>query len=334
MYKAFTALAASLLLGAASAHAGFVFDGDGPGGQAPVANAHTFDWLPGNALSIGSTPAIDAGGGPGNAFQTVFQARLGSVVNSFSQVISLPGLNTEYEFTIVASFPEIVSSVVGNTTTFEVAPGAQFAAFDPLGRTGTIPNYVEIWVSPVNASDLNGTGFNDGILALSGTVVEGNSVFSVTSQTPVLFDSFEDDDYSGYQTLRGIGTTEITATIDFVNTDYFPGFSPGVGLDLQFFNTSQITPYNQQNPSMAFVVDAGGVAPVAIGANPGNRTTGFVNGVGEEGGTDFQFQADANSSLNIGVVPEPASVTVWAVAIGLVSVSQIHRRRRQLAAAK
>jgi hypothetical protein len=318
MKKFVFAVALSLVFSAQGAFAGFTFDPDGPGGDAAMTNVNTFDWLPGNALSIGSTPAITAGGGIANPFQTVYQARLGSVLDLNSNVLSFPGLNSAYEYTIVASFPEFVSAVVGPIALFDLAPGASFAAYDPLGRVGLIPNYVEIYASPVNANDLAGTGFNDGILALSGVVMSGASDFRVfdvdgDGSTTELFDQFGADNFGGYTTLEGTGSTNITATVGFVNTTFFPGFLPGVDIDLQFFNTSQVNPFQQQNPSNAFTLASGGPA-VSIGATLANRTTGAVNGVGAAGGTDFQFQADGNTTIRIGVVPEPSSMMIWVVA--------------------
>src|SRR5262245_44197599 len=57
-----------------------VFDPDGPGGNfAPTPNVNTFDWLPGNALSVGAVTAAKAftasGGTVQTPFNTYIQAR-------------------------------------------------------------------------------------------------------------------------------------------------------------------------------------------------------------------------------------------------------------------
>lgn len=334
MRKLVVVIAATLLLCAQSTNASvFTFDPDGAGVVAPVNNANTFDWLPGNALSIGSTAAIGAGGGIANPFQTLYQAKLGSVLNSASGIINLPGLNSAYEYTIVASIPEFVSLVAGPVSVFGLASGASFAAFDTLGRVGLIPNYIEIYTSAVNSSSLLGTGFNDGILVLSGSVTSGTSNFIAADingngSFVEVFDQFGGPTgtgaFPGYTTLEGTGSTSIAATVSYVNAAYFPGYT-GTGLNLQFFNTSQVDPFQQQAPSLKFSV-ASGAAPIDIGANPANRTTGLVNGTPTGGGKDFQFQADGNSTLNITqVVPEPTSIAIWAVAGACVYLRRRHR---------
>ena len=53
------------------------------------------------------------------------------------------------------------------------------------------------------------------------------------------------------------------------------------------------------------------------------RTLGTVNGAN---GTNFIFQADANSSLTITSVPEPSTLAL--LGLGLIAVPLLYRRRK------
>jgi hypothetical protein len=72
----------------------------------------------------------------------------------------MPGLNTTFEYTIVASIPMVVSGVSANTFT---------ASFTTLpGGTWYILNQ-----NPPNSDVASGVGFDDGTIAANGTINAG-----------------------------------------------------------------------------------------------------------------------------------------------------------------
>ena len=266
-------LASLSLLVAGTVHAGtdpFEFDPDGPGPDAPII-VNSLDWLPGSALSIGSVSLPVA---PENkALTTLAHAKLGNFMNSNGQVILGTGLNSAYELTMVTSIPETGSSFGSSA----------FFSFDSTGS----PNFFELWWDPSqDSSALAGTGYNNGTLILSGIVTAASSTFNATSTTPVNFDQYLSDNYPAIDTVSGNGGGQIAVAVTFANPSFFPSQLP----ETLLFNTSQITPYKQTDPSAKFTASAGGGAPTKVPA------IGPINGVS---GPDFQFQADANMALTL-----------------------------------
>ena len=92
--------------------------------------------------------------------------------------------------------------------------------------------------------------------------------------------------------------------------------SSATNLTLSFFNTSQVTPFLQVDPSARF--SSNGIANGDVVAN-----RGAVNGVT---GPDFQFQADANTSFQVSAVPEPETYALMLGGLGLIGF--VARRRR------
>jgi hypothetical protein len=335
----------SLAAAAPSRAAVFFFNPFGNGfGAGLISDTASFDWQVGNALAINSTPAVQAfiANGTQTEFQTVAQAQLLGILGT-GGIRTPAGLGSSLEFTIVLSIPEIVTdvsttlgAVTPNQTTFNLGPGA-----------AGIPNFIEIYAQQgsADASDLQGTGFNNGTLILSGTVTAANSDFEITGPdlngategdnfTPQLFDQFGNDDYSGQQSVVGDGTTNLQASVSFADPSYFPGIDLA-SLNITLFNTSQIDPFNQVDPSMRFALSAGGAAPTPRGASTGS--VGTVNGNPNGGGNplDFQFQADGNQTFNLkqNPVPEPSTLALALLGLGGLGAGGFMRRRRLAAKA-
>jgi hypothetical protein len=299
-------------------------DPDGAlGADGPIL-VNTLDFSPGNSLAVGASPLF-----PGTPFDTLFQATLGNFLNAGGIPVMGTGLNSTYEWTVVAGFGEITTSVT------PVGTGA--VATFALGPSPTGINFIEIYYDPTpDSSNLSGTGFNDGVTSavpggsdpiLRATVVSLNGSFFVpdlTASEPL--DQNVSDDYPGQLTVRGSGGINITARIDFIDTTFFldPVINPGTTIDFAFVNTSNIDPFNQADPSDNFVFspDPAGAAGSTTTSAGAGVSLGAINGVS---GPDFQFQSDANASLNL--VPEPSSLLLCGLgAIGLLGRG-IRRRK-------
>lgn len=290
-----TALALPALAYAAATPILFDTNGALPGGLVSV---DLLDWTPGNALAINGNPASGFLAA-GTTTQLLYQANLGTV-----SLGGGPVQLTLQPFTAVAGFNE---KVLTNTTGLNPT----FGFNDVQARTAT--NFFYIYANQFG-SNLAGTGFVGSTIALSGyitSVTSSNYTASVTAGgAPVIgprLDNFGANDYAGIATLVGSGTSDINIKIDFANAAYFPDLV--AGSSLSFFNSSQVTPFNQADPSACF--SSNGTAGCNTLSN-----VGAVNGVHQAGDPtrNFQFQADGNQSFQ--KVPEPGSLALLGLALG------------------
>lgn len=165
---------------------GTVFDGTG-GSIEKVLN---LDWSsPGSGVAQGVGPA----GTPlvqGQKFTFRYQSYLFAFTEPNGQTISSPDLNSKFEFTVVAQFPEEVVSAVSsssfNIATFRTLSGGIFYIYND-----TQPN-----------ADVNsGSGFDDGTLVAKGTIdADQYSTFTSNSSN-----------------ATGIGSTIIYGKVTYVN---------------------------------------------------------------------------------------------------------------------
>jgi hypothetical protein len=284
----------------------FTFDPTGtPGATGDITGLGALDQSPGNALSVGGV--VTPVGGQANL---LYQANLGTLNNTAGNPVFLNGTGGNF-FTFVAGFRETFTSVTtggGNTTaTFALAAGA--------------PNFFVMYATAAPGDNLTGLGFTSGTPILMGTINATNftSSFSETLASiasPVQFDQFGTNNYPGVTSVTGVGASQFNARITSFNANYFPSLS-ATNLTLSFFNTSQVTPFLQVDPSGRF--SSNGVANGDVVAN-----RGAINGVS---GPDFQFQADANTSFQVTAVPEPETYALLLGGLGLVGFV-VGRRRR------
>ena len=354
------------------------FDPDGAGGTAPVANVVGFDWSPGNALSVqgnqavwtyitsgttvhtifntatnavrvvsgpfGTTPGVLAGteivtntsvvGGTVVPFSTFYQAKLtGLLLDGNSSPVAPAGLNTTYELTAVARFDEQVQSLSINPST-----GATTVTFAHVPTPG---EYIEIYYGDganLDASDLAGTGFNNGTLILESDITSAFFTSNFQSTTAQgLLDQSSGDNYSGQLTVVGTGSVRFDGEVTAFDAAFFVDVLSTVGFT-DSTNGNLKLPFAEVNPGGAFLTGSSGTAagavPVIAGAGPtGNPLLdiGVVNGgsfgiPGATGGSSIQFQADVNSSFERvpGVVPEPATA-----ALGLMALAGLALRGRR-----
>jgi hypothetical protein len=336
--------------------------------NAPSASSRptgALDWDVGNSLSLGAGTAILAYVNPANPgvqlpIQTLFQARLGVIKDGSGVDITPVGNNSTFQLTAVGAFQEIVTSFSGTPGTFGST------AF--LGAVAGGDNYFEIYATPaigpgVLSSDLQGTGFNDDTLILRASVVGGITNYSVTSALPAPLDQFNTNDYAAgltagvadasanQLTVTGQGNTTMQALVNYTNPAYFPTPPPpGFLIELDFTTTVN-DPYLQTDPSARFLwsggvgpgwTSAAGQAPGPLGAGLGapsgqglfgmglgiGATNGAATGPGGQGGPDIQFQADAATSFDLAMVPEPGSMLIWSLMAGAIGLARLRRRRR------
>src|SRR3569833_4613655 len=127
--------------------AAFTFDPDGAGPIAPVI-MDVFDWSPGNGLIVNGVAFSTTGAQP----SYYGQSSLISLMNQGAN-IAIPGLG---EYTIVMGYGE---NGLGSVT---------FVVFFSLFLCCCLFFFCFFFVSSNNSSNINGTGFDDGTLVLSG----------------------------------------------------------------------------------------------------------------------------------------------------------------------
>jgi hypothetical protein len=311
MRKAFFTFVMGLsgcIAGASSVHASiFALDPNG-GGDSFIPGVGALDWSPDNALSKDGLTAIRAfiasGGAVQLPFDTFAQARLGSINDGSGNIIPLPpGYG---EITFVAGITEVVTAA-------SLTPGvASFASF----AQAAVPtaNYFEVYYQAVpNASQINGTGYNDGLLIMSGTADSITSTFSQNLATApsALDQSPNGNNYPALSTLTGNGSTSISGTIGYIDPNFFSGLV--AGSTIQFFTTNQTDPFRQADPSKRFAELPGGVAPILDGAGSPATSIGTLNGNIAGTAPDIQYQTDATSSFTVAAVPEASAVLIWSI---------------------
>lgn len=276
--------------GAASAAVPINFDPDGaPGGQ-PVVSVVTFDWQPSNFVIVGGVPA--AGLQVNDTVIALAQARLAVLTNSGGEIIALPAGT---EFTYIASIPLRVTATVlgGSIVTFEFS-----------GDVSDNANYFEMWTGAPDSNDLVGAGFNNGKRILYGKITALNESF-IKESPIVLLDQFNGDDWNGQRTYSLTGSYKIDVSVIVPDANYFPNFTPDkIDTLISRFNSSSINPYEQADPSRAFVAGFSGFD----GSAPQNPSVfpnlGPINGESQPNQTlDLLAQADPNQSFEFSAKP-------------------------------
>lgn len=302
------ALAAALTATGAQADL-FTFDPTGSGGG--IAGVGTIDQAPGSALAMGGVTAINnySGGSGSTGFTLYYQANLSSLQDGNGNIVFANGMGGHY-FTFSAGFGE---TVVGA----QPYPGTATFQFDAANPT----NFFTMYATNALGNNLTGVGFNTGTAILTGHVASvASSQFQVTNINPTNLDNSPNgDQWNQQKTVTGSGSSALTLVIDSINNLYFPTLSIGNNVVMSFFNTSQVTPFAQVDPSKCFSIGS-----LCNGGGGGYDTTTSIGSLNGVSGPDFLFQADANQSIR---VPEPGTVALMGLGLLAVGLGRIRSRR-------
>ena len=321
-FRLLLALVGALLSGGAHG-ASVLLDQDGPGGSTLLSEVYQWDWAPSSVMAIEGNRAFenflnnsaDGQGRPVNFF-VVGHSRLSAFKDKGNKIISLPGLDVDFEYTMVYGFGEIVDTAAGSPNLVAIFG---YDTQQPL-------SYFEVYYDAnPNANELTGTGFNDGVLVLSGTIPNdtdgyGNPVFgsfSNSGSAPVALDQFQGNSapwsVDPTVTVSGSGSnSSLNVRVRYVNFDFFKSTVDQYIIG----NVSQGLAFTSADPSVSFVTTPGGSAPVLFGPDGVGRVNGGLGkasavdsgiadwSAGIGGGAEHvMFMSDFNASISRLLVP-------------------------------
>ena len=321
-------LATALAMGSSSASAGYI---DLFTGTDWVEGVYSFDWLPGSSYTVGGVASQLT---DGDILQTYVHGSLGGYINQNGNTITNTfGLNTDYEVTFVGVFDEVVFGInsVTNPVTNQVNESINFASIaSPF-------SFYEIWLDTTPNSDpLTGTGYNDGVLISSGTILPGGGgnitstfEFSGDVNNPIsndpadygLLDQFGANNWGNVKTNTGIGGSQFEVLSDVVDNTYLLPYldnapAPGSQLTIDF-NSSQKVAFSETNPSQSFFNGTTNVL----------ADIGTINGIN---GNGVVLQVDGNSSFTTIPTPVPAPPALMLMLSGLAAFATVGRRAKKV----
>jgi hypothetical protein len=240
-------------------------------------------------------------------------------------------------------------------------PGSAAVPIEAKFATVPGPGLVEIYIDRLpaggnptgtKANQLSGFGFNDGRLILKAeetSDASGNFVIKNIAPVPNALDqSGNGNQYPGQATVGGDGTNGIITVSDITqDPSYWLNKLSELGLD--FNNISQSLPFKSTDPMDCFTNtalnttvgtsnaayacnNAHVLGPYAVQGPPADANgyvpaVGPINGFGGAGGVapDFVAQTDFNSNLS--ALPEPASLALMGLGLGLLGFGTSRRRK-------
>jgi len=313
------AIALALGLASSSAFAGtlITIDPDGLGSEGTI-SVSALGWNNGN--SIANINRYDANGNldVNGLIQTYGQASLANFNNAASSAIGGLGLNSSYQWTYVFGVQEDATTT-GTNATFKTTSGGE--------------NFFKIYYnSALTSSNVNGTGFTDGQLILSGTIRPydstsgtGYGTFASSSGATVALDQNGVNNYAGILTTTGTGSTSLEGivSIGFADSNFFKNIGSEITIALDSSNNQ---PFKSVDPSSCFTNQAGSLIPGAGPNNAGGSCTSAIGTLNGIDGGSIMFQTRATNDFVVTTVPEPTSMAL--VGAGLLSLVGLSRRKR------
>lgn len=324
-----------------------------------------FDWAPTSFVAQGGNTAITnflvtGGTCPVTAscvLNVLTQATLGSFLDADGGALGgAGGLNSRYQITLVAKYQEVVTSVNPTTLTVELAKvttGPAILEFyynkiSPAAPASTTPPALN-----TKANQLTGFGFNDGTLILKATTIgDGTAVFDISELIPVspldqhVAGTPPGDQYPGQLSQTGTGS-DTAFNVSGITQD--PTFFLNKINLLDFNNISQSLPFKTVDPMDCFtniftnLVVGTTNADYACdnthvsgpySAQPPALPNGYLPVPGPvdgllTSGPDFVGQTDFNS--NIAGIPEPTSLVLMGLGLGVLGFGAGRRRHPKAA---
>lgn len=312
-------LAAALASSAAGAGVLVTINPDGVPGGDPNLAVQALGWNNANnmAIPVRGTAVGTADG----LLQTYGHGALANFNDAQNNAIGGTGLNTAYEWTYVYAFQEFATPVSPFNSNFAVVPGGD--------------NFFQVFYDTArNSSNLTGTGFNDGTLILSGSILPfdvvdgtGAGTFGGTGLANQALDKSGVNNYPAITSVSGIGSATLKGRV--LVADVNPAFFPGITQDMiVVFDSFNNIPFTQTDPSGCFWDGTqliGGAGQNSLGSAP----AACLNSIGTENGLtgpNVLFQTRGTNDFNFAAVPEPGVLALFG--LSLAALGGISRRRR------
>jgi len=303
-------------------------------GTGLISNVTGFVGNTGSTLNAGAQTAVaNAFAGSGSTQFTSFSQATTNNVSTTTIAMSIGG-----GFTIVFGTTE---NIVGHSGTNGGSGSNVTLGLVPGGPV----NYVQVFAANTGTSNAAGTGFNNGTLILSATLINNFTnipIVSISNSSGGALDQSGSGLYPGNNTVALGGSVIVQGTITFFNPNYFV---PAAGETLLGatinFNTNLSDPFNSVSPSAAFLtnslISAVGIPPTTAGAGLGTANGAFLDigptngGLGNGQSNEVQNQPNFTftgipQSSSTPTVPEPTSLVVFGALVGLGGF--VYRKRR------